>query len=102
MPVEEKMVYLHFFLLGCDWYVVEYDGDDLFFGFAILNADYLNAEWGYVSFEELKELKVFGAFEVETDKHWKVRKAKEVDKIREAQGWRSIDERREDAIGDFW
>jgi len=35
---------------GCDWYITEFDGDDLFFGFAILNSDYEMAEWGYISF----------------------------------------------------
>ena len=39
-PAEEKLIYLHFFIGGCDWYIAEYDGDDLFFGFAILNGDY--------------------------------------------------------------
>ena len=30
----------------------------LFFRFAILGADYLNAEWGYISFSELKEINI--------------------------------------------
>lgn len=49
MPTEEKLIYLHFFLGGSDWYIAEYNGDDLFFGFAILNSDYEMAEWGYIS-----------------------------------------------------
>lgn len=32
IPLSEKYVHLHFFIGGCDWYIVEYDGDDLFFG----------------------------------------------------------------------
>jgi transposase-like protein len=36
-----------FFLGGCDWYAVEYGLEDrLFFGYAILNDDLLNSEWG--------------------------------------------------------
>ena len=50
----------NFFIGGCDWYVAEYDGDDLFFGYAILNNDTECAEWGYVSFRELKEGSVHG------------------------------------------
>ena len=32
VPLEEKRVYLHFFIGACDWYVAEYDGEDLFWG----------------------------------------------------------------------
>lgn len=67
IPIAEKNVHLHFFIAGCDWYIVEYDGEDLFFGFAILNNDLQNAEWGYISFQELKDLKLNGMFEVECE-----------------------------------
>ena len=30
------MFLLHFFIGGCDWYITEHDGDDLFWGYAIL------------------------------------------------------------------
>ena len=60
IPVEEKMIYLHFFIGGCDWYVSEYDGDDLFFRFAILNGDNENAELGYISFSKLKPITIEG------------------------------------------
>ena len=53
-PLEEKLIYLHFFIGGCDWYISEYDGGDLFFGFAILNSDYEMAEWGYIGFAGIK------------------------------------------------
>jgi len=77
----EKIIHGHFFLGGCDWYVAEYDPDDrLFFGYAILNEDYDNAEWGYVSYDELLELKS-GAVEVDWDMHWKPVKAGAVEKI---------------------
>ena len=59
-PLEEKIIYLHFFIGDCDWFVAEYDGDDLFFGFAILNGDYEMAEGGLVSFEELQSINVCG------------------------------------------
>jgi len=85
IKAKDKMIYLHFFIGACDWYIAEYDGKDMFFGFAILNNDLQNAEWGYVSFSELKELNVRG-FEVDTDKYWDVRKAIEVSKIVAANG----------------
>ena len=36
IPAKEKLIHLHFFLGGCDWYVAEFDGSDLFWGFVIL------------------------------------------------------------------
>lgn len=79
----DKRIFLHFFILGCDWYVAEYDGDDLFFGFAILNEDHINSEWGFFSFSELKEIRV-GHLEIncELEKYWKIRKASEIEKIK--------------------
>jgi len=90
IPLCKKMIYLHFFLGGCDWYIAEYDGKDTFWGFAILNNDLHMAEWGYISFSELKSLKVHGWIEVdcELDEFWKVRKACEIEKIREAENLR--------------
>ena len=87
--LREKIIYLHFFIGGCDWYIAEYDGADLFWGFAILNQDYQNAEWGYISFGELKDIKIGGWLEIDCEKEefWKIRKASEVESIRAAQGW---------------
>ena len=88
IPLAEKVIHLHFFLGGCDWYIAEYDGEDLFWGYAILNGDYQNAEWGYVSFQELKEIKTRGGFEIdcEAEEHWKLRKASEIQQIVESGG----------------
>ena len=82
VPLRDKLIYLHFFIGGCDWFIAEYDGQDIFWGFAILNGDLLNAEWGYIPFSELKEIAVRGVFEIDCDLHWKIRPAGEVDKIR--------------------
>ena len=92
IPVKEKEIHLHFFIGGCDWYISETDGEDIMFGFCILNQDYLNSEWGYVSLSELRPLKVGGWLEVdcELESIWKVKKANEVETIRKACGW-SID-----------
>lgn len=85
--LKDKVIKMHFFMGGCDWYAVEYDPkEENFFGFAILNGDLQNAEWGYFSLRELRELKITFV-EVDRDLHWKPCKAMEVEKIREAQGW---------------
>ena len=88
IPLKEKLVQLHFFIGGCDWFVCEFD-QDRFFGFCILNNDYQMAEWGYVSFSELKSIKVDGWLEVdcELEEFWQPKRAIEIEKIREAQGW---------------
>ena len=50
IPLRDMLIYLHFFIADSDWYIAEYDGDDLFWGYAIFNGDYVNAEWGYINF----------------------------------------------------
>ena len=89
VPLKHKVIYLHFFIGGCDWYIAEFDGDDIFFGFAILNNDYEMSEWGYVSFSELKDIKIQGWLEVdcELEEIWQIRNASEIEKIRIAHGW---------------
>ena len=88
-PLKDKMIHLHFFIGTADWYIAEYDGEDLFWGFAILNNDYEMAEWGYISFSELKSIRAQEWVEVdcETEEVWQIRKASEIDKIRIAHGW---------------
>ena len=88
-PLKEKLVYLHFFIAGCDWFICEFDQEDTFFGFCILNNDLEMAEWGYVSFKELKAIKVKDWLEIdcETEESWTVKKASEIENIRLACGW---------------
>ena len=89
-PLEEKKIYMHFFIGGSDWYATEYSPEECnFFGFVILNGDLDCAEWGYFNFDELCALKL-SFLEVDRDKFWKVRKAKEVEKICKAQRWSYI------------
>jgi len=83
VPIKDKVISLHFFMAGCDWYVVEYDGEDLFFGYAILNDDLDCAEWGYISFGELKALKIgFLEVDCELEEYWGVKKVSDIPKIR--------------------
>ena len=81
IPTEEKLIHLHFFIGGCDWYIAEYDGDDLFFGFAILNSDYEMAEWGYISFAELKSIRIHG-LDIDCETNWTLKKACDIDLIK--------------------
>ena len=79
-PVENKLIYVHFFLANCDWFCAEFDGYDLFYGFANLGA-YHFAEWGYIPFSELKALRIVYGIEVDYDLHWQIKPASEIDKI---------------------
>ena len=87
IPLKEKMIYMHFFIEGCDWYAAEYDPQNkLFFGFAILNDDLEMAEWGYFSLEELSDIKV-KFLEIDRDLHFTPSKAIDIKRIRDAQRW---------------
>ncbi len=77
VPTKEKMLYMHFFLGGADWYAAEFDGEDLFFGFVNLG-DPDMAEWGYFSMRELKELVAGPGIEVDRDLYWQPRPARDV------------------------
>ena len=84
VSLEEKLIHMHFFIGGCDWYISEYDQDNhLFFGYAILNNDLQNSEWGYISYDELRDISIQG-IEIDRDLYWKPQRALEVDRIKEA------------------
>jgi len=82
--LDKKIIHMHFFLGGCDWYASEYGHNErIFFGYAILNDDLLNSEWGNFSFDELRSINIRG-LEVDRDLHWEPCKAIEVDRIKKA------------------
>jgi len=57
VPLEDKKVYMKFFMGAWTWYVMEYDGKDTFFGLVISPMTQPNGELGYFSLSELKSLK---------------------------------------------
>lgn len=68
---KEKMVVAKFFnpCGAGTWYIIEYDGDDTFFGYADLG-DPDCAELGYISKSELESLRLpFGMY-IERDIAW--------------------------------
>ena len=92
VPLKEKQIWLHFFIGSCDWYIAEYDGEDLLWGYAILNGDLQNAEWGYFSFNELKRTKIPPGFEIDCDRYWQIRRAIDIEKIRIGNHWQEEEE----------
>lgn len=87
VPLKDKLIYLHFFIGGSDFYIAEYDGEDLFWGFAILNNDYEMAEWDYISFTEMKAIKVGPGILIDCEVNWRIKEACKIEKITRAQGW---------------
>jgi hypothetical protein len=97
VELQDKIVHLYFFIGGCDWYAVEFDGEDLFFGYAILNRDFQNAEWGYFSLAELESIKVrFVEIDCEKEISFRPCKAIEIANIREGMGWTLADVKKAD------
>ena len=89
VPLQEKYIHLHFFIGGCDWYAVEFDGQDIFWGYVVLNDDFQMAEWGYFSFKELCEIRIHGIeIDCELEEYFPVRKASGIDRICRGNGWR--------------
>ena len=86
--LKDKQIYLHFFIGGCDWYIAEYDGIDIFWGYGILNNDLEMTEWGYISLSELRNICI-GGFEVdcELEEFFPVTKASEIKRICQGNQW---------------
>ena len=82
IPAKEKLIHLHFFFGDCHWFVAEFDGDDLFFGYAVLNGDMLNSEWGYFALSELNAINIHG-LEIDHDLYLKPTPAREIERIKD-------------------
>jgi hypothetical protein len=81
VAMADKVVHLHYFVGGCDWWVVELDEESaLAFGYACLGPA-IDAEWGYFSLVELEDIVAEHVASVpmyvERDLHWRPRPASE-------------------------
>ncbi len=80
VPLSDRNVYFHFFCGNSNWWILEYDPKDrLFFGIAKIFV----YELGYISFDEMKDVKAFGMMEVERDLNFGIKKVKEVEALKE-------------------
>lgn len=59
--------FIHYFIGSSDWYVCEVDEDNVGFGYAILNGDIQNAEYGYIDLNEVTTLTLNGFIQTELD-----------------------------------
>ena len=78
IPLEDKVVHLHFQVDKCHWWAIEWDGEDTFFGLVLLHGCRQYAEFGYFTLSELQEIKIEGWLEVVNDPFWTPALAKEV------------------------
>ena len=53
------------------WYVTEFDGDDLFFGYVVGEFSPTEDEWGNFSLAELSSLRVRFGLPIEHDRHFR-------------------------------
>ena len=82
VKMEDKIIHMHFFIGGCDWYIAEYDpAERLFWGFAILNGDLEMAEWGYISYDELLSIKA-GFVEIDREVNWNPKVFSTIDQVK--------------------
>jgi hypothetical protein len=74
----DKVVVLHYFVGGCDWWLTEVDFESgMAFGFVNLG-DPDMAEWGSVFLPELEAVKAHGWMVVERDCWWSLKKFSEL------------------------
>ena len=76
-PLAEKMLHIHYFIGGCDWYVAEIDHETgLAFGHADLGMGF--PEWGYFDLVEMESTVANELFVIERDIHFTPQTAKEL------------------------
>ncbi len=67
-PYSRRTVHLHYFIGGCDWWLLEksVDGEE-FYGYCHIH----ESEFGYVTLRELTTTRVNPLYGIELDFHWK-------------------------------
>ena len=100
ISIQDKMIHAHFYLGESHWFIAEYDDVDTMFGFCILNGDLEMAEWGYVSFQDLKDINVLGLYQVQYDVYWTPKPAGQVELIQRGGG--IIADPRDEKHGGHW
>ncbi len=77
VPTEDKVVQVKFFNPSGSWtlYVVEYDGEDTFFGITD------DGEWGYSSLSEIKKARGRFGLKMERDTGFRPTKVKDIKEL---------------------
>lgn len=93
IKAQDKIMGVHCFIGGSDWWFCEARVEEgLLYGFACLNEDWQNAEWGYSSIEELKSARgnmeicgevATGSVHIDFDLHWTPTRFADIPKVAE-------------------
>ena len=59
--------YVHYFIADSDWYISEVDDNDVCFGYAVLNGNTQNSEYGYIDLNEITSLNIKNLIQPELD-----------------------------------
>jgi hypothetical protein len=85
---EDPKVYMKFFMGSWTWYVLEFDGNDTFFGYIVDDSNLQGAELGYFSLKELLTLRS-GFMQVDRELHgisvYSPKKLSEVKKLHKSE-----------------
>lgn len=88
-PLEDRVIYMHFFMDGCSWYMAEYDPESRrFFGYMIPGNKYHKARWDYFGFAKLCRMRGKIHCRVIRNTDWVPRRAIQVGNIRDAYAWK--------------
>ena len=87
-PLEERVMHMHFFLDGHDWYLSEYNPfSRTFFGYYVPHDQYHKACWGHFNIDDLYYMRDYKNRRVTRNTDWMPRRAMEIDRIRDAHTW---------------
>jgi len=93
-PLEERVMHMHFFLDGHDWYLSEYDPlSRTFFGYVVPQDQYHKAGWSRFSIDDLYQMRGHKNRRVTRNTDWIPRRAMEIDRIRDAHAWQNSQRR---------
>lgn len=89
-PLEERVIYMHFFLDGHDWYLSEYDPlRRTFYGYIVPRDQYHKAGWDHFNIDELNQMRDHKNRRVTRNTDWIPIQAIKVDRIRDAYTWQN-------------
>lgn len=82
----EKIIHLHFYNDATNWYIIESNGNDTFYGIVISDQYQNKSEWRDISIHEL-EMYDQNLAAIKCDPDWVPMKAQDIDIIKKANNW---------------
>jgi len=93
-PLEERVIHMHFFMDGHDWYLSEYDPiSRTFYGYYVPQDQYHRACWGRFNIDDLYYMRDHKNRRVTRNTDWMPRRAMDIDRVRDAHDWQKSQRR---------